>query len=144
MFGAGTPYVSYIFFSILRCNRALGITHHDISQLSCYYYLYSDLWVGDSSSTKREIQLRLGGKGERKPPIHMCFLIRAILRARFASNGLRDEWSKKEERAGERWNKVTCHRKIQVATAGNRHPLRTCRRSQYIGLIVLVQLLRMH
>lgn len=51
---------------------------------------------GDPPSTKRAIRLRLDGKGggdAEKPPIHTCsyFLIRAIPRAEYASNGLRDE-----------------------------------------------------
>lgn len=96
-----TPCVAYIFLSVRVVTECL-VTHHDISQLSHYYYLYSDLWAVFLPAQSGRFELRVDGKGGRPRGVRRYTHVLVLsdtsdTASRVASNGLGDEWSKEKE-----------------------------------------------
>lgn len=137
-----TPCIAYIFLSARVVTECL-VTHHDISQLSYYYYLYCDLWAEILPVQSEQSELCLAGKGGRprsRRYTHVLVLSdTSDTASRVASNGLGDEWSKEKERARRGREDGNVPQKNTGSCScedGNRHPLRTRRRSTWDLLLL--------
>jgi len=107
-----TPCVAYIFLSACVVTEC-SVTHHDISQLSYYYYLYSDLRAEILPAQSERSSSSLGWKG-REIDTHVLVLSdTSDTASRVASNGLMLEMNdrrRKREENKERTDNVAAEK----------------------------------